>query len=116
MSEAVVANRYADALFQLADENNNAETLITELAVVKDAFQANEKLIQILNHPKISESDKMKRIEKVLGEGKKDIIHRLRLLVTLHLIENMLEIIIKLTKTINKANGLKFEKDNPLED
>src|SRR5699024_11438343 len=93
MSEAVVANRYADALLQLDDENNNAETLITELAVDKDSFQANEKLIQILNHPKISESDKMNMIDEVFGECRKDMIHTIKLLVTRHRIENIVEII-----------------------
>lgn len=106
MSEAVVANRYADALFQLADENNNAETLITELAVVKDAFQANKKLIQILNHPKISESDKMNMIDEVFGECRKDIIHTIKLLVTRHRIENIIEIINQVTEIYNEANGI----------
>src|SRR5699024_6748229 len=106
MSEAVVANRYADALFQIADENNNAETLITELAVVKDAFKANKKLIQILNHPKISESDKMNMIDEVFGECRKDIIHTIKLLVTRHRIENIIEIINQVTEIYNEANGI----------
>src|SRR5699024_6809229 len=96
-------NRYADALFQLADENNNAETLITELAVVKDAFQANKKLIQILNHPKISESDKMNMIDEVFGECRKDIIHTIKLLVKRNRIE---KIINQVTEIYNEANGI----------
>src|SRR5699024_12596980 len=100
MSEAVVANRYADALFQLADENNNAETLITELAVVKDAFQANKKLIQILNHPKIYESDKMNMIDEVFGECRKDIIHTINLLVKRHLIKYYIVFINQITVII----------------
>src|SRR5699024_10542748 len=98
MSEAVVVNRYADVLFQLAVINNNAETLITELAVVKDAFQVNKKLIQILNHPKISESDKMNMIDEVFGECRKDIIHTIKLPVTRHRIENIIDIINQATE------------------
>src|SRR5699024_3713937 len=106
MSEAVVANRYADALFQLADENNNAETLITELAVVKDAFQANKKLIQILNHPKISESDIMNMIDVVMSVCRRDIIDTIKLLVTRQSIEKITEIINQVTENYNEANGI----------
>ena len=35
MSEAVVAKRYADALFQLANEKNIVDKLISELAASK---------------------------------------------------------------------------------
>src|SRR5699024_3194192 len=100
----------ADALFQLADENNNAETLITELSVVKDAFQANKKLIQILNHPKISESDKMNMIDEIFGECRKDIIHTIKLLVTRHRIEKIIEMINQVTEIDKEANGIAVAK------
>src|SRR5699024_10858650 len=106
MSEAVVANRYADALFQLADENNNAETMITELAVVKDAYQANTKMIQIMKQQKITKSDKINMIYEVFGECIKDIIHTIKLLVTRHRIENIIEIINQVTEIYNEANGI----------
>src|SRR5699024_8925929 len=75
-------------------------------AVVKDAFQANKKLIQILNHPKISESDKMNMIDEVFGECRKDIIHTIKLLVTRHRIENIIEIINQVTEIYNQANEI----------
>src|SRR5699024_12500579 len=98
MSEAVVANRYADALFQLADENNNAETLITELAVVKDAFKANKNLIKILNNPKISESIKLNMIVEFFVSCRKVIILTIRLLFTLNRIEIIIKFINQLTE------------------
>src|SRR5699024_11272534 len=70
------------------------------------AFQANKKLIQILNHPKISESDKMNMIDEVFGECRKDIIHTIKLLVTRHRIENIIEIINQVTEIYNEANGI----------
>src|SRR5699024_5022869 len=65
-----------------------------------------KKLIQILNHPKISESDKMNMIDEVFGECRKDIIHTIKLLVTRHRIENIIEIINQVTEIYNEANEI----------
>lgn len=44
MSEAVIAKRYADALFQLGTEKASLNQLLEEFRVVKDVFEDNEQL------------------------------------------------------------------------
>lgn len=106
MSEAVVAKRYADALFQLANEKNHSETLMNELQIVKDLFKENEKLIEILNHPQISANDKQKIIDETFGSFDKDVVHTLKLLVTRHRIGNIVEIIDQVADVYNEASGI----------
>src|SRR5699024_8537821 len=58
MSDAIVAKRYADALFQLAKDKNNLETIREELKAVRDVFIENPKMKEVLYHPRIKYNDK----------------------------------------------------------
>jgi|SRR5690625_4807646 len=106
MSEAVVAKRYADALFQLANEKNNVEKLINELKVVKEVFQNDKQLIDFLNHPRIKNDDKMKLIDEAFGKFEKDVTNTLKLLVERHRINNVSAIIDDFVDFYNEANGI----------
>lgn len=61
----VVAKVYGDALFDLAIENNELDEVAKEIQVLKDTLAANTELLQFLNHPKISNEDKIKSIEEI---------------------------------------------------
>src|SRR5699024_11989986 len=66
MSDAIVAKRYADALFQLAKDKNKLETIREELKIVRDVFVQNPKLQEVLFHPRIKHQDKVALIEDAL--------------------------------------------------
>ena len=106
MSEAVVAKRYADALFQLADEKNSAKDLIAELAVVKDVFQTNDQAVQLLLHPQVSNAEKMTFIDEAFGKFGKDVINTLKLLVERQRIGMVIEVIDQVTEHYNEAYGI----------
>lgn len=61
----VVAKVYGDALFDLAIENNELDEVAKEIQVLKDTLAANTELLQFLNHPKISNEEKIKSIEEI---------------------------------------------------
>ena len=63
MSETVVAKRYADALFQLATEKGIDEKLISELQTVKEVFLAEKQLNDFLNHPRVTNDQKLQLID-----------------------------------------------------
>src|SRR5699024_10568534 len=106
MSDKIVAKRYADALFQLADEKNNAESLIDELAIVKKIFNANNQFVQLLNFPQISNRKKWTLIDDTFGQFNKDIIHTLKLLIERQRIGIIFEVIDQVTERYNETYGI----------
>lgn len=61
----LVADTYGQALFDLAIEKNSLDVIANEVQSVKDAFLANDELLTLLNHPKISREEKIQVIENV---------------------------------------------------
>src|SRR5699024_4835270 len=67
MSQVIVAKRYADALFQLADENNLTSQFVSELDVVDTVFEQNESLAQLLASPDVKTTNKLALIDTVFN-------------------------------------------------
>lgn len=61
----IVAKVYSDALFDLALENKQLEQVAEEVQVLKDALAQNTELLQYLNHPKVSNEEKIQTIENI---------------------------------------------------
>src|SRR5690625_639349 len=106
MSEAVVAKRYADALFQLASEKNNEEELVAELQVIQTVFQNNQKLVDLLHHPRISGAEKMDLINEAFGQFHKDVLNTLKILVQRNRIRLVPSIIDHFVYLYNEAKGI----------
>ncbi|MEJ8778364.1 F0F1 ATP synthase subunit delta [Pseudogracilibacillus sp. ICA-222130] len=106
MSEAVVAKRYADALFQLASEKNNVENIQNALSTVKDVIQNNKEVVDFLNHPRIKQADKMKIIEEAFGKFDKDVVNLIKLLVERHRISLVPAVIDHFAHFYNEENGI----------
>lgn len=106
MSEAVVAKRYADALFQIATEKKNVETLISELEVVKNVFQKDAQLVDLLNHPRVNEAEKMQLIDNAFGKCEKDIVHTLKILVQRHRVDIVPAVADHFSHLYNETNGI----------
>ncbi|GAW93834.1 F0F1 ATP synthase subunit delta [Calderihabitans maritimus] len=58
MINKAVARRYAQALFSVAREKDLLEDLGNELRLIIDTIHANEKLLKIFQHQRISSTDK----------------------------------------------------------
>ena len=106
MSEAVVAKRYADALFQLANEKDIVDKLISELQTVKEVFQDGDEMIDFLTHPRISNDDKMKLIDESFKACDKLVINTLKLLVERHRIGIVTALVDHFVDLYNEANGI----------
>lgn len=53
MSGSAVSKRYASALFDIANESSQLNQVEEELKVVKEVFQNEKALNDVLNHPKV---------------------------------------------------------------
>ncbi|MCM3760089.1 F0F1 ATP synthase subunit delta [Alkalihalobacillus oceani] len=69
MSNQIAANRYAQALFQLAQEKNLLETVSSELELVKNVYESTPEFGRFLNHPKVSDAQKQAFIQKSFGKA-----------------------------------------------
>lgn len=105
MSKAVVAKRYADALFQLATEKGIEEKLISELQIVKQVFQDDDKINDFMKLPNVSNEKKLQLIDTSFGTLDKYIVNTLKLLVERRRIENVPAIVDEYTHLYNEAKG-----------
>ena len=106
MSDAIVAKRYADALFQLAKDKNNLETIREELKVVRDVFIENPKMKEVLYHPRIKYNDKVALINSAFGSCNEDIIHTIKLLTERRRIQYVTDMVAYFTDNYNAAKGI----------
>src|SRR5690625_4618436 len=102
----VVAKRYADALFQLANEKNNSETIQKELRTVQEVFQKNEKLATILNHQRINKDEKMKIVDDAYNSLNNEVVNLIKLLVERNIIESIVSVIEHFNHLYNEENGI----------
>lgn len=61
----IVAKVYGDALFDLAIEKQELDLVAQEIQVLNDTLAENVQLLQFLNHPKVSNEEKIKSIEEI---------------------------------------------------
>lgn len=81
MSNTTVAKRYADALFQIAQEKNVLDTLEQELEAVKQVFQSDKSYVEFLEHPKVDLAKKKEILQQAFTGFSKEVLHTLFLLV-----------------------------------
>lgn len=70
----LVSKTYGEALFKLAMEENTLDQMAEEAKVVLEAFQENPELSRLLNHPKISQEEKVKVVEGIFQGNFSDSI------------------------------------------
>lgn len=106
MSEAVVAKRYADALFQLATEKGLGEELISDLQTLKQVFQNDDKINDFVTHPRVTNEQKVQLIDASFGKLNKFVVNTLKLLVERHRTESVPAIVDEYIDLYNEANGI----------
>lgn len=66
---------YGDALFELALEQNNLDSMAEQVDVLAQTFAENPELLKLLTHPKISKEEKISVIETIFkGRFSDDIV------------------------------------------
>ncbi|MDK2564800.1 F0F1 ATP synthase subunit delta [Romboutsia sedimentorum] len=63
----LIAGRYAEALFQVGEENNSTTNLYEELNSVIDILKSNQDFYNVLKSPLVTKVDKKDLVEKVFG-------------------------------------------------
>src|SRR5690625_757389 len=81
MSLNVVAKRYAEALFQIGEENKNLDKLVQQFTQLNEILKDNEQILTYMNHPKVSEAEKLSFIDKAFSQFENVVKNTLKLLV-----------------------------------
>lgn len=63
-----VANRYAQALFDLAEESDLADKIYSEISEVQNILESNKNLYDVLRSPFISKEEKRNIVESIFNE------------------------------------------------
>lgn len=64
----LISNRYAEALFSLAIENNEIDILAEQVHMIYDALCHDVEFFNLLNHPQISNEEKLSIIQNIFGD------------------------------------------------
>ncbi len=79
----LVSKTYAEALFELAVEEQKVDLLLEEILSVQTALEENPELIQFLEHPEILKEEKIHVIENIFkGKMSDDVTGFLVVIVT----------------------------------
>jgi len=91
-----IAQRYANALFELAKEQGNFDDYKNDLALVSDIFSSSRDLEQFIAHPVVPQDEKKAVIEEIFAKHvSANVINFLKLLIDknrlmyLHSIKNV---------------------------
>ncbi|MGN8771458.1 F0F1 ATP synthase subunit delta [Paenibacillus barengoltzii] len=105
--EAVVANRYAKALFEIARQSERALELEAELKALVDALHHDPSIQLFIESPKISDTAKWDAIQKGLeGKVSQPIVSLVQLLIERGRITILPQISSSYTKLVGDSLGL----------
>ncbi|WP_226036308.1 F0F1 ATP synthase subunit delta [Aquibacillus saliphilus] len=106
MSKATVSKRYAEALFQLANEKNKLDFLEPELLTVKEVFQNNKDLLAFLKHPKVRSDKKKQLIDEAFKGFSSEVINTLKVLVERNNEEAVSSVVDHFITLVHDAKGI----------
>jgi len=69
-----VANRYSEALFEVAKEENKLEKVVNDLSLFNDIFQTNKEFKIVMETSAVSKEEKKEIIEDIAKKGNFDKI------------------------------------------
>lgn len=105
MSSSNVAKRYADALFQIAQEKNVLDTFEQELETVKKVFKSDRTYVEFLEHPKVSNEKKKDILQQAFKGFSKEVLHTLFLLVDRKKVSLVTAVVDTFIDFANEAKG-----------
>lgn len=72
MSNGLIPQRYAKALYKLAEEKGTTEAVYDEMKEVATAFERNPQLAKVMANPFVSREDKARLLELAAGDKAED--------------------------------------------
>lgn len=106
MSE-IVANRYARALFEVAEERDAIDTIESQLHIVAESLYEHEDLRRVLMHPQISGENKKELVNKLFEhQAGVEVLNLLRLLIDRKREAILDEVLVAFTHMANEKRGI----------
>ena len=103
----VIANRYAEALFQIGEEENKTDNLYNELKEVSSLITKNKELSSIMKSPLISKSEKIQLIETLFaGKIDNDLKNFFKVLIEKGRINSINAIVTTYKELLNEKNNV----------
>src|SRR5690625_2809934 len=106
MSQVIVAKRYADALFQLADENNLTSEFVSDLDVVETVVEKNESIAPILANPDVKTEDNHALIDTAFNSVHVSIKNEFKMIVERNRSNVILQMIQEFKNLYNEKNRI----------
>lgn len=90
----LISKRYASSLFEVGLELNNIDEFQNQLGLIKKTFESEEKLLQILEHPRISKNEKRDLIDSIFKkEVSQEVLNFLFIIIDKRREKNIIDII-----------------------
>ncbi|MBQ7008371.1 MAG: ATP synthase F1 subunit delta [Ruminococcus sp.] len=106
MSQNNIASAYAEAIFELAEENDCLDDICYDLTDISNVFTANPELTQLLTIPTLSKEEKISVLEQVFVSYKGILFDFLCLLTERNRIAYICEIESVFRKLYNQKNNI----------
>ncbi|MCH7320570.1 F0F1 ATP synthase subunit delta [Solibacillus sp. MA9] len=81
MSQSTVANRYAQAIFKLASQQNLLSEVGADLKEIKEVLASNDEFMALLTAPKISADRKKELIAQILTGAQSIVVNMVQFLI-----------------------------------
>lgn len=103
----IIANRYAEALFQLSEEENITKEIYNELHHVVDIVKNNKELDNVLKSPLVSKPEKVQLIETLFNKKiNNNLKNFLKILVEKGRISSLKSIELTFRQLLNDKNNI----------
>ena len=103
----VIANRYAEALFQLSEEENITKEIYNELHDVVEVIKNNKELDNVLKSPLVAKNEKTQLIEALFNNKiNNDLKNFLKILVEMGRISSLKSIELTFKELLNDKHNI----------
>lgn len=103
----VIANRYAEALFQLSEEENITKEIYNELHDVVEVIKNNKELDNVLKSPLVAKNEKTQLIEALFNNKiNNDLKNFLKILVEKGRISSLKSIELTFKELLNDKHNI----------
>ena len=106
MSQSAAAKRYAQALFEIAQQNQQLASVEDDLREVKSVFKENRELLTVLGSPKLSLDRKKDLIRTIFGQANPLVLNTLLVLIDRKRITETVEVANEFAILSNEASGI----------
>lgn len=106
MSQNIIADRYALALFQIAKEQGNVQDLAEEMRVVKKVVTENPTFITLLATPNLSREQKKNILQDVFSKVSPVVSQTLSLMLDRHREAEMADVAQAFINLANEESGI----------